>query len=67
MQKNILRALFISTALLIIPVSASFWAEGWLWTVSDYVLAWLLFSLVSLGFTFIAYRPKIPPIKQLPV
>lgn len=63
MQKNILRALFISTALLIIPFSASFWVEGWLWTVSDYVLAWILFSMVSLGFTFIAHSAKNAPYK----
>lgn len=54
MQKNIFRALLISTILLLIPLTASFFVEGWLWTVSDYVFAWILFSLLSLTFTFIA-------------
>lgn len=54
MASNIIRALCISTALLIVPIIASFFLDGWLWTGFDYFFAWVMFSIASLAFTFIA-------------
>jgi hypothetical protein len=55
-MKNIIRALLISTALLVVPLTASFFVDGWLWTAFDYAFAWVIFSLVSLGLTFVASK-----------
>jgi len=51
---KIIRALLVSTGLLIVPFTASFFVDGWLWSGFDYVFAWVMFSFFSLGFTFVA-------------
>jgi hypothetical protein len=53
-KKKVIRALLIATGLLIVPLTASFFVDGWLWTTFDYVFAWVVFSLVSLGLTLVA-------------
>jgi hypothetical protein len=54
MQNKIIRALLISTGLLMVPIVASLFVDGWLWTFFDYIFAWVMFSIVSLAFTFVA-------------
>lgn len=48
---KIVTALLVSTGSLIVPFIASQFVEGWLWTGSDYVFAWVLLSFLSLGIT----------------
>ncbi len=57
-ENKIIRALLISTALLIVPITAPFFVDGWLWTGFDYIFAWVLFSLVSLAITFVIKSEK---------
>ncbi len=52
MQNKIIRALLISTGLLIMPFTASLFVDGWNWSGFDYLFAWVLFSFVSLAITF---------------
>lgn len=52
MSNKIIRALAISTAFLLVPFTASFFVDGWLWTGFDYLFAWIVFSFVSLTLTF---------------
>jgi hypothetical protein len=39
-----------------VPITASFFVEGWLWTGSDYVFAWALFAGAGLGYSLVASR-----------
>ena len=57
------RAPLIATALLLVPFAASFFVDGWLWTGSDYVFAWVLFAGAALGYTFVASRAGAPASK----
>ncbi len=57
-KKNIIKALLISTCLLVIPFTASLFVDGWVWTSLDYVFAWVLFSFLSLSITFIVKSSK---------
>ncbi len=57
-KKNIIKALLISTSLLIIPFTASLFVDGWVWTLLDYIFAWVLFSFLSLSITFIVKSSK---------
>lgn len=56
--RTILHALLAATVLLLIPYTASFYVDGWLWTGSDYVFAWVLFSFVSLAVAFAVQSAK---------
>lgn len=50
---KIIRALLVSTSLLLIPYIASFVVDGMLWTGSDFVFAWIMFSFLALAFSFV--------------
>lgn len=56
MSGKIIRALLIATALLTVPLVASFFVEGWLWTGSDYVFAWIMFAGAFLGYAFVSHQ-----------
>ncbi len=64
-KKNIIKALLISTSLLIIPFTASLFVDGWVWTAFDYIFAWVLLSLVSLAITFIVKSSKTTSYKVI--
>jgi hypothetical protein len=49
-------ALLVATCLLMVPLLASLMVDGWLWTGSDYVFAWIVFATVSLAFTYVAHK-----------
>ncbi len=53
MTNKIVRALSISTALLLVPITASFALDSWNWSGGDYVFAWVAFSVVSIALTFL--------------
>jgi hypothetical protein len=50
---KIIRALVISSLLLVVPFVASLFVDGMNWSRFDYVFAWLMFSFISLAFTFV--------------
>ncbi len=52
-QYRIIRALLISTVLLVVPFIASMTVDGFNWSGSDFVFAWVLFSFLALAFSFI--------------
>lgn len=52
MQYKIIRSLLISSTLLVIPFIASMFVDGWNWSISDFVYAWIMFSAASIAFTF---------------
>jgi hypothetical protein len=57
---NISKILSITTALLLVPLLASQFVEGWNWSPSDYVFAWIMFSGTGLMFGYLAnkYRER---------
>jgi hypothetical protein len=55
-SKYVLTALLCSTVFLIVPVTASQFVNGWLWTPIDYLFAWVLFSILALGIAYVISR-----------
>jgi hypothetical protein len=51
---KIIRVLLVAAGLLIVPLTASFFVDGWNWGVGGYVFAWVMFASAGLGFTFVA-------------
>jgi hypothetical protein len=51
---KIIRVLLVAAGLLIVPLTASFFVDGWNWGVGGYVFAWVMFASAGLGFTFLA-------------
>ena len=52
--RKITRVLLVATGLLIVPLTASFFVDGWNWGVGGYVFAWVMFASAGLGFAFVA-------------
>ena len=52
--KKIINVLLFATALLLVPITASFFADGWNWDTKGYVAAWVVFALAGFGYTFVA-------------
>ena len=55
-QAKAIGVLIGSAVLLLIPFTISLFQNEMLWTGSDYVFAWVVFSVAGLGFTFLASR-----------
>jgi len=51
---QIIRVLLVAAGLLIVPLTASFFVDGWNWGVGGYLFAWVMFASAGLGFTFVA-------------
>jgi hypothetical protein len=51
---KIIRVLLVAAGLLIVPLTASCFVDGWNWGVGGYVFAWVMFASAGLGFTFVA-------------
>lgn len=43
-----------ATALVLVPVAASFFIDGWNWPLAAYAGAWIVFALLGLGYTAMA-------------
>ncbi len=56
-RKDFLIVALVPLALLLIPVTGSLTVEGWNWTWSDFVFAWVVFSLTTFVFRFLVTRP----------
>ena len=46
---KIIRVLLVATGLLIVPLTASFFVDGWNWGVGGYVFAWVMFASAGLN------------------
>ena len=51
---KIIRVLLVAAGLLIVPLTASFFVDGWNWGMGGYIFAWVMFASAGLGFTFVA-------------
>lgn len=55
--KDYLIVALLPLALLLIPVTGSLTLEGWNWTWTDFVFAWVVFSVTTFFFRFLVSRP----------
>lgn len=55
--KDYLIVAFLPLALLLIPLTGQLTVEGWHWTWSDFVFAWVVFSVTTFFFRFLVTRP----------
>lgn len=55
--KDYLLVALVPTALLLLPLTGQFTVEGWNWTWSDFVMAWVIFALTTLFHRFLVTRP----------
>ena len=56
-KKSLLSVLLVPTCLLLIPLTAMIAkADGWAWSPSDFVVAWILIAGVILAYTFVTSR-----------
>lgn len=55
--KDYLIVALLPLALLLIPFVGNMTVEGWNWTASDFVLAWVIFSITTFFFRFLVTRP----------
>ncbi|HEY0865075.1 MAG TPA: hypothetical protein VGD97_13295 [Lacunisphaera sp.] len=55
--KDYLIVALLPLALLLIPFTGNLTVEGWHWTWSDFVFAWVVFSVTTFLFRFLVTRP----------
>lgn len=55
--KDYLIVALLPLALLLIPLTGNLTVEGWHWTWSDFVFAWVVFSVTTFLFRFLVTRP----------
>ncbi len=54
--KDLLLIAFVPLALLLIPLVGSLTIDGWNWTASDFVLAWVIFAATTFAYRLLATR-----------
>jgi hypothetical protein len=55
--KDYLIVALLPLALLLIPITGQLTVDGWNWTWSDFVFAWVVFSITTFFFRFLVSRP----------
>lgn len=55
--KDHLIVALLPLALLLIPLTGQLTVDGWNWTGSDFVFAWVVFSVTTFFFRFLVTRP----------
>ena len=55
-NKDYLIVAFLPLALLLIPFTGNLTVEGWNWTWTDFVFAWVVFSLTTFFYRFLVTR-----------
>jgi hypothetical protein len=55
--KDYLLIALLPLALLLIPLTGQLTVDGWHWTGSDFVFAWVVFTLTTLCYRFLVTRP----------
>lgn len=55
--KDYLIVALLPLALLLIPLTGQLTVDGWRWTWTDFVFAWVVFSLTTFFFRFLVSRP----------
>jgi hypothetical protein len=55
-KKEVTKVLLTATILLGVPLLASRFVDGWAWSPSDYVFAWVMFAGTGLFYKFIVSR-----------
>lgn len=56
-NKDYLIVALLPLALLLIPLTGQLTVEGWHWKWSDFVFAWVVFSVTTFVFRFLVTRP----------
>lgn len=56
-NKDFLIVALLPLALLLIPLTGQLTVEGWHWKWSDFVFAWVVFSVTTFVFRFLVTRP----------
>lgn len=55
-NKSLLPVLVVPLALMVIPLTASRYAEGWNWGVADYVVAWAMMTGVGFAYALVTRK-----------
>lgn len=55
--KDTLIVALLPLALLLIPLTGQLTVDGWNWTWSDFVMAWVVFTITTAFYRFLATRP----------
>jgi hypothetical protein len=56
-RKDYLIVAFLPLALLFIPLTGQLTVDGWHWTWTDFLFAWVVFSITTFVFRFLVTRP----------
>jgi hypothetical protein len=56
-NKDYLIVALLPLALLLIPLTGQLTVDGWRWTWTDFLFAWVVFSLTTFVFRFLVTRP----------
>lgn len=56
-RKDYLIVALLPLALLLIPLTGQLTVDGWNWTWSDFLFAWVVFSITTLVYRFLVTRP----------
>lgn len=56
-RKDFLLIALVPPALLLLPLTGQFTVEGWNWTWTDFVMAWLVFTVTTAFLRFLMTRP----------
>ena len=56
-NKDYLIVALLPLALLLIPLTGHLTVDGWRWTWTDFLFAWVVFSLTTFVFRFLVTRP----------
>jgi hypothetical protein len=56
-NKDYLIVALLPLALLLIPITGQLTVEGWRWTWTDFLFAWVVFTVTTFFFRFLVSRP----------
>lgn len=55
-RKQVMRIVFWSTAVLIIPLMGQLFVHGWNWMWNDFLFAWVFFNLLGFTYVFVTHN-----------